>query len=283
MFKVAGIKEPLGNVIRLTKSHLNSIPNKQMLKKAYYDFLREAQPQVPKPEDINLSYKWKKEEVSLLLEIFKEDSVLDDFEEVFDLESKSESDGLLTLVKKALEKIHKTIPSFAELIDLVIHTIFTFPSKLAGGGSTSAAIGCIWVDIRPHWVEQDVLEFLVHETTHNLVFIDELCYTHYTSYPEISKPENFARSAILNKPRTLDKVFHSILVSTEVLLFRQEHFGHPHKPCLHPPSHILLNQTNQSIDSIVAVERFLTDRAKFLLDQCTVKLKTVELGLSCCV
>jgi hypothetical protein len=158
--------------------------------------------------------------------------------------------------------MEETVPYFAELIHLVIHTIFTFPSKLAGGGSTSAAIGCIWVDIRSHWKEQDVLEFLIHETTHNLVFIDEICYSHYTSYQEIAKKENFARSAILNKPRPLDKVFHSILVSTEVLSFRQEHFGHPDKPCLHPPTHILFDQTNQSIDSIMEVERFLTARAK---------------------
>lgn len=283
MFKVIGIRETLRNIIRITKSHLKGDPNRQSLQIAYRDFLREAQPRVPIPENVNLSYKWKKEDVSPLLEIFKEDSVLDDFEEVFDLNAGPCSRRTLENIQHAIKKMGTTQPHFAALIDLVIHTIFTFPSKLAGGGSTSAAIGCIWADIRPSWVEQDILEFLVHETTHNLVFIDELCFTHYTSYPDIARSDNFAQSAILNKPRPLDKVFHSILVSTEILLFRQDNFGHPEKPCLHPPSHVLLSQTSQSIDSIKEVESFLTDRAKYLLVQCIESLKSIELDQVICV
>lgn len=54
MFKLVGVKEILGNIICLTKHHLNGVPNKQALQKAYHDFLREAQPKVPKPEDIQL-------------------------------------------------------------------------------------------------------------------------------------------------------------------------------------------------------------------------------------
>ena len=281
MFKVVGIKEVVGNIVRLTKSHVVGPANKQALKKAYHAFLREAQPSVPKPEDITLAFKWKKEEVAPLLEIFKEKSALDDFKEVFDLNSNLESDATLVRAQNAITTMQAIAPLFAELLDLIIHTIFTFPSKLAGGGSTSAAIGCIWVDMRSHWMEQDVLEFLVHETTHNLVFIDELCYTHYTSYPDLSKPENFARSAILNKPRPLDKVFHSILVGTEVLSFRQEHFGHSNTPCLHPPTHILLEQTHQSIHSIMEVKRFLSTRAQFLLNQCVERLKTIDSVRTC--
>lgn len=180
-------------------------------------------------------------------------------------------------VKQALASIQQYEPAFYELICLVITTIFSTPSKLAGGGSTSAAIGCIWVNLRKHWQEQDVIEFLVHETTHNLVFLDELCYKHY-DYEEISKKENYAWSAILNKPRPLDKVFHSIIVSTEVLLFRNEILSHPNNSCLHPPTDVMLEQTKYSISYIKNNPRLcscLTARAHELLDICENKLKSI--------
>ncbi|MBS0621690.1 MAG: hypothetical protein JSR80_01870 [Verrucomicrobia bacterium] len=192
-----------------------------------------------------------------------------------------QSDVTIERVRSALKSMAEFSPQFTELVSLIIHTIFSFPSKFAGGGSTSAAIGCIWVHLRPHWKEQDILEFLVHETTHNLVFIDELCYTHYTSYTDIAKQENFARSAILNKPRRLDKVFHSILVSVEVLLFREEHFGHPDQPCLHPPTSILLEQTCKSIDSIMEFKDLLTERARYLLKLTEEKLQILQLNHCC--
>jgi len=280
MFNVIGSKEILKNIIRLANPYMQGSVNSETLKRAFLNFLKEVQPKVPKP-DTSLSYKWKKEEIAPLLHIFDEDSVLDDFDEIFDLEKQLFSGETLERVQDAVRKMEASVPEFKSIIDLVIHTIFTFPSSIAGGGSTSAAIGCIWVDIRPHWMEQDILEFLVHETTHNLVFVDELCHLHYSSYPEIAKPENFARSAILNKPRPLDKVFHSIVVSTEVLSFRQKYFGHLEKPCLHPPTDVLLDQTIQSIHSIRSQERLLTERAIYLLNQCSDILKQIELGQYC--
>lgn len=286
MFKLVGIKEILRNLIQLVGSHLNEIPNKQVLQKAYRDFLKQVQPQVPKPKDIDPVFLWKKRDITPLLDIFKEESILDDFEEVFDADSPLLSDSPACRIQDALIKLQEFDSSFADLIDIVIHTIFSSPSKLAGGGSTSAAIGCIWVDLRSHWDEQDILEFLVHETTHNLVFLDELCYTHYSSYTEIAKRKNFAWSAILSKPRPLDKVFHSIIVSLEILLFRTDYFGHPEKCCLHPPTSILLEQTNRSIDSImndVNLKRLLTDRAKFLLKNSKEQLKKIEFSQICAI
>lgn len=211
------------------------------------------------------------DEITPFLEAFKEDSILDDFEEVFGSQKMQDHKVPIQRIQKALKQIRAINCNYSDVIDLSIHTIFSAPSKYAGGGSTSAAIGCIWVDSRPHWDDQDMLEFLVHETTHNLVFLDELCYTHYESYPEIAKKKNFAWSAILNKPRPLDKVFHSILVSVEVLLFREKHMGHPSKPYLHPPSAILLAQTIRSIHYLeenLHLRELFTPRSYHLLKEC---------------
>lgn len=286
MFKLIGTKEIIKNIIRLVHSHLEGEINKTTLQKAYRRFLKEKQPHVPKPQNIDIALLWKKEDIAQLLRVFKEESLLDDFKDVFDLCDSSALESPIYRIKNALRGMRGINPSFVDLIELVIHTIFSAPSKLAGGGSTSAAIGCIWVDLRAHWQEQDILEFIVHETTHNLVFIDELCCTHYINYSEILKKENFASSAILNKLRPIDKVFHSIIVSTEILRFREDHLGHPELPCLHPPSPILLVQTLQSIDSVMnnlQIKSLLTDRAKSLLNRCEENLKGIESSQYCAV
>jgi len=135
-------------------------------------------------------------------------------------------------------------------------------------------------------MEQDILEFLVHETTHNLVFIDELSYRHYSSYQEVAKEDNFAWSAILAKPRPLDKVFHSIIVSVEVLAFREKYFGHPDKPCLHPPTDILLDQTKRSISSVLdnmSVEKILTNRSRLLLRKSMQTIEAIDSDQLCAV
>lgn len=50
------------------------------------------------------------------------------------------------------------------------------------------------------------------------MFLDELRYSHY-AYARILDPSTYARSAILNIDRPLDKVLHSIVVAVEILLF----------------------------------------------------------------
>lgn len=279
MFRLIGIQEIIKNLIRLTQRHLKKDLNKNSLQKAYRSFLREAQPAVPKPDCITPAFLSFPNEIQALLEAFKEDSILDDFEEVFETPDSQFRSEPIEKVKRAYGLMREINPLYADIIDLTIHTIFSTPSKLAGGGSTSAAIGCIWIDSRPHWNDQDILEFLVHETTHNLVFLDELCFTHYSSYPDIAKKENFAWSAILNIPRPLDKVFHSILVSTEVLVFRELYIGHPEKPYLHPPTNILLSQALSSLQYLHEnsyLNPLLTTRAHTLLKGCEEILSTIK-------
>ena len=162
--------------------------------------------------------------------------------------------------------------------------IFSCSSDNAGGGSTSAAIGCIWINPRPHWSENDFFEFFVHELTHNLVFLDELRYRHYTNYSSIIIEENYSPSAILARKRPLDKVFHSILVSTEVLLTRQSLLGHPETPRAHPPTQIMLDQCLYSIRSLEennAVFSLLTERSQTLLALCKSKLENYATNVEC--
>ena len=57
-----------------------------------------------------------------------------------------------------------------------------------------------------------------------MLFIDELNSPQF-NYDELTKKENFTTSAILKRPRPLDKVVHSIVVSSDLILSRVRNFG----------------------------------------------------------
>ena len=74
---------------------------------------------------------------------------------------------------------------------MVINSIFFRSSKRAVGGSSSASMGAIWMNHSPKLENGDIVELLVHELAHHMMFIDERCYLHYY-YEEIIKEENYA-------------------------------------------------------------------------------------------
>src|SRR5581483_6992105 len=116
------------------------------------------------------------------------------------------------------------------------------------GGSTSQAIGVIWANPKVSYTTADIIEILVHELSHHAMFLDELRYTHY-SYSRVPQQSTWARSAILNVARPLDKVLHSIVVAIEVLLFRDGYLGYPVNPRVHPPTRVMIEQLRDSISS----------------------------------
>jgi hypothetical protein len=185
----------------------------------------------------------------------------------------------MNLVEPHLQNLKEVDEQLFSLFSMAINIIFSGPSNLASGGSSSRTIGCIWINPRKTWSLQDFMEFFVHEMTHNLVFLDEYCHKHYEKYSEMFLEENYAKSAILALKRPLDKVFHSILVSTEVLLTRQDVLGHPGSPKLHPPTSIMLNKALESIlylEETQNVYSLLTARGKDLITICKEHLKNVE-------
>ncbi|MBL7545998.1 MAG: hypothetical protein JNL11_19420 [Bdellovibrionaceae bacterium] len=110
----------------------------------------------------------------------------------------------------------------ASLIKIVFrYTIFGKSSRVHGG-SSSNALGVLWLNPTDKWTEQDYCEFLVHEVTHQLLFLDERIHGHYSQYPKISLKENFAFSTILKRSRPLDKVIHSYFVGLNVLNYRKD-------------------------------------------------------------
>ncbi len=260
------------------------------LKKALSLFLQKVQPDIPgwipDPSDEKWGPAWIKDENVRgdLIRHFQNKSTLNDRRqsEVFmgAVANMPDAEEVYSSLKVALESVERLDSGVATLIRLCVNSIFHSPSHLAGGGSTSAAIGVIWANPRSHWTLGDRIEFLVHETTHQLMFLDELRYRHYASYSELSKEENYALSAILKKPRPLDKVIHSLVVATEVLLLRERLLGHPKTPRLHPTSPMIEEQCRKTIDSLLELfssrPDLVTARARSLLELCANALEGMK-------
>jgi hypothetical protein len=279
MLRTVGIKRNIENLFSLSQPYTQGGDYSFLgLKRAYKKFLHQIQPSVPVSFLDTIEFLKDVPRTREMISLFAEKSRLDDFDRVFSDDSQFQNEHL-DLAEWYLQELKKVDEQLYSLFSLAINILFSGPSALASGGSSSGAIGCIWINPRPTWGLQDFLEFFVHEMTHNLVFLDEYRYHHYEGYAEMFLEENYAMSAILAKKRPLDKVFHSILVSTEVLLTRRDILGHPGSPILHPPTSIMLEKTFESIDYVErnsTVYSLLTSRGKELITTCKEHLKDVK-------
>lgn len=202
-----------------------------------------------------------------LSSIYREKSTLNDLaqESMIDLHSPTLA-GCAENIAKALEKMQQLDPALHDIFNLTTNYYFIAASKTAGGGSSSGGLGVLWINPRKRWLEQDYLEFLVHEMTHSLLFVDERRYGHYSQYDKMFDPSTFAFSSILNKQRPLDKVLHSLFVAINVLEFRKKHFGYDATPNLHPPSTKIEESIRQTLESVLPLEKeYLQPRMRELL------------------
>jgi len=214
-----------------------------------------------------------------LANLFYTDSLLDDMGQSTVVHGKFDSKEFLIAEKRiedAIDFLEKNFPEMHFILQLAIDSIFIRKSDASGGGSTSNAIGVIWINNREHWTTEDLVELLVHELSHNLMFIDELRYLHYPDYNLILDECNYSPSAILHTKRPIDKVVHSIVVATEVVALRRKYLGEPKNPCVHPPTNKIIEQTlsaYQSLKSMSNYKQLTTDRARYLLDKCSSSLE----------
>lgn len=191
-----------------------------------------------------------------LATLFSNDSILDDKlqSDVITRVDDPERAQKQARVEDALRELSRYSSSYAAVFRTIVTDIFILPSAVARAGSTSGAIGAIWLNPKLSHPVADLMEILVHECSHQAMFLDELRYGHY-AYESIANPSAWATSAILNLSRPLDKVLHSVVVAAEVLLLRDQHIGHPTAPRAHPPTDILVQQLEESLISIDAITR----------------------------
>lgn len=205
-------------------------------------------------------------------------SALDDKDQTTAIKLGEVCGGHNEIVKSAISAMKRDTVDYYNFLNSFIEVIFYEGSDVSSGGSTSNAIGVIWANPHPKFSVNDVLEFLVHELTHNLLFLDEWVHPHY-DYDIILKPETWCNSAILHIKRPLDKVVHSIIVATEIVLLRNKFIGEPQNPCAHPPSDTMITSILDSIAQIRQLSgagEFIKPRVWHLLNNVESKLGLIS-------
>jgi hypothetical protein len=175
---------------------------------------------------------------------------------VADVYQNEDFENRAVLIHQALRLLNEQNREVGELFKLAVHSILLAGSTSnkvglkAHGGSSNACIGLIWLSLKPGLSTQDIVEMLIHELTHTLVFIDELNYGHF-HYEDMMLSENWARSSILKRSRPMDKVVHSIVVATEILHARAKYLPNTDELSVHPDSKSLARDTFIAIDTVV--------------------------------
>lgn len=193
----------------------------------------------------------------------------------------SEMQQRVRLARNELKRLH---PEFYGIHEFAVHSVFFSHSNQIGGrvcnaASSSNSIGVIFLNADLRLSVNDLMELLVHETTHTLIFIDELCNPQF-DYEYLLNPSYFAKSAILNKPRPLDKVVHSIVVAIQVSCFRIRASGEYNMDELHahPSSSTLMKQTLDAINDVKSMpnskaSKVMTPHTLRLIDKCQAKME----------
>ncbi|KQN47672.1 hypothetical protein ASE93_10295 [Serratia sp. Leaf50] len=260
MLSIQGRDEIIKDVYLLSRSHADSgkIKDVDDLRPFYLDFLKNHQPYHPINQTNNIIVS--NEAAVNALRLAYQPSALDDLNQVKmvgEKHSAEKYEELSELVRNGYAHLVECNLDVKLVFDLVIHTIFfrksaNRSSVSSFGGSSSTALGSIWISGHGTLTTHDVAEFLLHELTHHLLFVDERCHEQF-NYTEIIKPENYSVSALLGKKRPLDKVVHSILVSHEILNARKT-FLTAGNVTIHPPTNTLRENTKRSISEILDLE-----------------------------
>ncbi|MEP1964240.1 aKG-HExxH-type peptide beta-hydroxylase [Tateyamaria sp.] len=179
-------------------------------------------------------------------------------------------------VLEALTFIKTFDPMLSSIVDLSINKIVvsggnnTVLGNGANAASASDAIGLMWMCGDKAHSRAATVELIIHELSHNLMFVDELVWQHY-DYDRIADKQAFCQSAILNKLRPIDKVVHSIVVALEVVQVRTAmRFGHRASE-VHPSSEDIIQSTLDAIRSFEQnryLDLVVTIRVREIIAKC---------------
>jgi len=281
VFSLFGYEETVRNVYRAAYPFTGGreIRTSGELRACYLDFLQGHQPYMPvnRSEDVFVT---DPETESALVKAYGHNATLNDLRQSEIIGEPYPTDvrsAKIALAREALDEFRNLDDTLGAIFDLMIHSIVVRPSnrplgRASHGGSSSGALGTIWMAISPKLTRADMVEIFLHELTHHLLFIDERSHPHF-DYGLISLEENRAFSAILNMIRPVDKVLHSIVVATELVLGRRRFLPDAHGRTVHPPTAKMIADAltaHASITGLKSAEMVLRPRAREILDRCLV-------------
>jgi hypothetical protein len=166
--------------------------------------------------------------------------------------------------------------AFWDVFSVFVTHVVSVESKFSWGGTTSEAMGVIYLVDPQKRGPMALYELLVHECTHLMMFVDQARSPHYRSFKALADERNFCRSAVYEMSRPLDKVLHSLVVATEVLLHRENVLGHHADTSVHPETPKLIASSLTTADAILALQArrpILAPRGVWLTTHCKELLR----------
>jgi hypothetical protein len=279
MFSLYGFEESIRNAYRVAHPFAarGDLATTAALREAYLAFLQDHQPYMPLNRGTDV-FVVDDEVEARLVAAYGHNAALNDLRQseiIGEPYPAAEKELKVARARAALERFRDLDDELAALFDLTIHSIIIRPSNVAGGrrsygGSSSAAMGVIWLSLGKEVTERDIVEMLLHELTHHLLFLDERNHPHF-DYDLITREENRAFSAILNLNRPVDKVMHSIVVASELILGRRRFLPLDRQCSVHPATEKMLadlRSAHESLTALPAAEEVLRPRAREIVDRC---------------
>ena len=279
MLHLFGSGEIIRDIYRVSFPYVgdNSVGTIIDLREPFLDFLRAHQPYLPLECGDKLFIRNTEIENELASAYAHNNSIndLNQAKIIGQVYNAEEKEPKLSLAEQSLIELCQRDVEFATIFSTVIHSIFVRPSrsinnKKSYGGSSSAAIGAIWLSLPDNLTNWDIEELYVHELAHHLLFIDERSFRHF-DYNLIGKTENYAYSAILKLNRPIDKVVHSIVVGTELLLARRNGALVGRNVTVHPSTIELRKSVKNAIDSVYSLSNWsdlISERANEIVQRC---------------
>lgn len=242
------------------------------LKHAYIEFLNQVQPHCPNNLGPDLVFADAETESSLSGYFSGEEVDTTDLEKKIDLDQVMYPDpairrDALLIALNYMEMIDR---SYTDVFKLLINTIFCTTSKRIGGTSVNPRyIGVICAYHDMYAEQKAVPELLIHEFTHNTLFLDELRYGHY-DYTKLRDPKTFiaARDRGLKVKFPVNRCLHSLVVSAEVLLARDTFLGHEPIITQHLSSDEIRARSRKYVAILKKDKSVLSDRGKEIFDYC---------------
>lgn len=183
-------------------------------------------------------------------------------------------------ISGALARLAADWPQVRTLYGVLLPIVVLAPSHSLAGGTASSVPGVLWAATKPTWTDVDMQEFLLHELVHTTLFLEERRHGFYRDMRLLLEEDNLVPSAVRQDRRPLDKVLHSIVVATEVLLSRTRvEIGPEPLATLHPDSETLRSGALNSLRAArdLDLEQLLMPRPIEILDKCGVFLQDSSL------
>jgi len=273
MNSVIPIEKAIETIVLLSSAPVNDDLDELLLKKHYQQWLLKIQLHCPILNDKTEFIEIDNSKINVYDGYFKREDRVDYEDAISSSIMYPSIKDRIVKIKEGLIDLREKEPLKASLFDLVINTVI-FDQNTRGGTSVNPNyVGVMGVHHDMRAEKEAVPELLLHEMTHNLLFLDELRYQHYKNYELLKQNENKMDSPYLNTviQLPLDRILHRMVVFVEILEYRNKHIGHSVRESQHLSSDIIRNTCHQYISQIEGknlTEKLLTDRGQKIFESC---------------